>query len=61
MVSLLHIHANINRLSLRKLSDLKTGMALIKHTEIRSARFSPMKLLSQSQFIALPSLPKKSN
>ena len=61
MIRLLHIYANINQLSLRKLSDLKTGMALIKHTEIWSARFSPMKLLSQSQFIALPSLPKKPN
>ena len=58
MIRLLHIYANINQLSLRKLSDLKTCMALIKHTEIWSARFSPMKLLSQSPFIALPSLPK---
>jgi len=59
MIRLLHIDANIHQLSLRKLSDLQTGMVLIKNTEKRSARFSPMKLLSRSQFFALPSLPKK--
>ena len=59
MIRLLHIYANIHQLSLRKLSDLQTGMVLIKHTGIWSARFSPMKLLSQSQFFAHCSLPKK--
>ena len=34
MIRLLHIDANIHQLSLRKLSDLQTGMVLIKNTEI---------------------------
>ena len=53
MIRLLHIYANINQLSLWKLSDLKTGMVLIMHSETWIAQFSSVKLLSQSQLFAL--------
>ena len=53
-----HIYVYINQLSLWKLSDLKTGMVLIKQTETWICRFSSMKLLSKSQLTALRSLHK---
>ena len=53
-----HIYADINQLSLWKLSDLKTGMVLIKYSETWIAQFSSVELLSQSQLFALSSCLK---
>ena len=56
-----HIYTDINQLSLWKLSDLKTGMVLINHSEPWIGQFSSVELLSQSQWFAFCRLPKKSN